>query len=141
LINRSLFVVYTMKKCNHCGKLKPENDFYWRWKSLGIRQPACKDCKSEQDRNWYNNRGEIQRSNVIRYKRDARAEAREFVQNYLRAHSCVDCGESNPILLEYDHVRGKKKDSIARLTSQGYSLGRIKKEISKCEVRCANCHH
>ena len=55
-------------------------------------------------------------------------------------HPCIDCGEADPRLLEFDHVRGKKKDSVSVLADGDYALGRVKKEISFCEVRCANCH-
>ena len=87
-----------MIKCNHCGEFKPDNDFYWRWKKLGIRQPACKICKGQQDRNWYEKQGDVHRDNVKSYKRNARAEARRYVQDYLDSHACVDCGETNPDL-------------------------------------------
>ena len=62
-----------------------------------------------------------------------------WVMWYLLDHPCVDCGESNPIVLEFDHVRGEKTADISTLKSKG-KLAAIKREIPKCEVRCANCH-
>ena len=44
-----------------------------------------------------------------------RNEAKTFVQEYLSTHPCVDCGETNPIVLEFEHVRGKKKASISKI--------------------------
>jgi hypothetical protein len=35
----------TTKVCNHCGKEKDEEKFNWWSKSLGIRNPACRDCQ------------------------------------------------------------------------------------------------
>jgi hypothetical protein len=64
---------------------------------------------------------------------------RRQVLNYLMNHPCVDCGESDAICLEFDHVRGKKKGNIARMLGN-YGWPTIEKEIAKCEVRCANCH-
>jgi hypothetical protein len=55
-------------------------------------------------------------------------------------HPCVDCGESNPVVLEFDHVRGRKRMAVANMARQGYSIGAIEEEIAKCQVRCANCH-
>ncbi len=65
---------------------------------------------------------------------------REFVNNYLKNHPCVDCGENNIIVLEFDHIRGQKINAIANMKGSYYSISTIKREIEKCEVRCANCH-
>jgi hypothetical protein len=51
----------------------------------------------------------------------------------------VDCGESDPIVLEFDHVRGVKRGEISRLKTM-VSLETLAEEIAKCDVRCANCH-
>lgn len=67
-------------------------------------------------------------------------EARVFVYDYLKINSCVDCNEADPIVLDFDHVIGKKQMGISLMIASGYSITAIKKEISKCVVRCANCH-
>lgn len=63
-----------------------------------------------------------------------------FVRGYLEQHPCVDCGETDVRVLEFDHVRGKKKECISNLMKRAYSLEIVKLEISKCEIRCANDH-
>lgn len=62
--------------------------------------------------------------------------------NYLAAHPCVDCGESDPIVLDFDHQAGKVGGIAANLSmlAAGASLERLAREIAKCEVRCSNCH-
>jgi 5-methylcytosine-specific restriction endonuclease McrA len=57
----------------------------------------------------------------------------------LRRSACVDCGEREPIVLEFDHV-GPKRGSVTQLGWWGYSLPTIDAEIAQCEIRCANCH-
>jgi hypothetical protein len=56
-----------------------------------------------------------------------------------QSSGCVDCGEKNPIVLDFDHLRDKKYN-ISRMIHDGFSWKAILKEISKCEVVCANCH-
>jgi hypothetical protein len=52
-----------------------------------------------------------------------------------------DCGAiANPSLLEFDHVRGRKRASVSRLALGGYSLATINEEIGKCEVVCQSHH-
>jgi hypothetical protein len=52
---------------------------------------------------------------------------------------CIDCGENNHIVLDFDHLKDKKYN-ISRMIHDGFSWAAIKKEIAKCEVVCANCH-
>lgn len=62
--------------------------------------------------------------------------------DYLSTHPCVDCGEADPVVLEFDHIdRANKKQDITRMvTGMHYGWERIVEEIAKCVVRCANCH-
>lgn len=69
-----------------------------------------------------------------------RKRNKSYIQFVKSLSSCVDCGEDNPLVLEFDHVRGEKKSNVSDMGNQSYSLKTIQKEIDKCEVRCANCH-
>lgn len=53
---------------------------------------------------------------------------------------CVDCGyRAHWDALEFDHADdSKKKTTVASLMYASWKV--IKEEISKCVVRCANCH-
>lgn len=55
------------------------------------------------------------------------------------ASGCIDCGETNHIVLDFDHLKDKKYN-VSRMIHDGFSWAAIKKEIAKCEVVCANCH-
>ncbi len=60
---------------------------------------------------------------------------------FLSTQSCLDCGETDPIVLDFDHAdRGNKFKEVGKLLSGHYSWKTIKSEIKKCDVRCANCH-
>ena len=53
---------------------------------------------------------------------------------------CIDCGESNPLVLDFDHVKGDKILAISDMSNKAYCIDKISEEMEKCEVRCANCH-
>ncbi len=52
----------------------------------------------------------------------------------------MDCGETNPLVLDFDHVIGEKIMNISDMSRTSYSRETLMNEIDKCEVRCANCH-
>ena len=62
------------------------------------------------------------------------------ILEYLEKHPCIDCGEADPIVLTFDHVRGIKEFNISEIFRVQYSWKKIVIEIDKCEIRCCNCH-
>ena len=52
---------------------------------------------------------------------------------------CVDCGNTDPRVLEFDHI-GVKAMDISRAIRNCWSEENLLKEITQCEVVCANCH-
>lgn len=71
----------------------------------------------------------------------SRQVRRDWVRDYLQGMSCIDCGESDPVVLQFDHVRGTKLGNVSRMVSKGSPLSVIQAEVEKCDVVCANCHH
>jgi hypothetical protein len=67
-----------------------------------------------------------------------RLRAKLIVLEYLQFHPCIGCGETDVLVLEFDH-RGDKKATISFLVRMGRCEA-LKREIEKCDVRCANCH-
>jgi len=56
----------------------------------------------------------------------------------LLVSECMDCGISDPRVLEFDHLRDKK-DNVSNLLNKS-NWTTIENEIKKCEIVCANCH-
>lgn len=75
-----------------------------------------------------------------KYSKAARDRTRALINDHLKANPCVDCGETNTIVLEFDHIGDDKDFNLSDAARNGYGIKRIKEEIAKCEVRCANCH-
>jgi hypothetical protein len=70
-----------------------------------------------------------------------RAEKRKIILDHLLAHPCVDCGEADPLVLDFDHRDPEDKSfSVGNGVSNGIVEATLRLEISKCDVRCANCH-
>ena len=66
-----------------------------------------------------------------------RQTARRFLLIQERGGMCVDCGESNPLVLQFDHRDPTTKTSIV---NRFHALDRKREEAYKCDIRCANCH-
>jgi len=77
---------------------------------------------------------------VLQRTYQTRLRNRKYLWTYLLSHPCVDCGESDPIVLEFDHVRGEKHSDVGKMAHNTRSLKSIQTEIDKCDVLCANCH-
>jgi hypothetical protein len=73
-------------------------------------------------------------------KEAARQRCREYVANYFATHCCTDCGERDPFVLTFDHVRGMKRANVSDMVRDGLGLETLKAEIEKCDVVCYNCH-
>lgn len=131
-----------MKTCSKCGKVKPINDYNFKNRSLGLYHSECKICTRLFIKNHYNNNKEyyLKKTRIRNYK--LRKEATDYIIQYLQNNPCVDCGETDIVVLEFDHDRDKfiKIKAISSLIRISYPLDKIKEEIKKCEVRCANCH-
>lgn len=94
--------------------------------------------KKEYDRHYYHDCVDKQRKIDLQRQRIHRIK--ETINKYLEEHPCTDCGETDIVVLEFDHVSGEKDQNISDAIRRGWSLARLFKEIEKCEVRCANCH-
>jgi 5-methylcytosine-specific restriction endonuclease McrA len=69
-----------------------------------------------------------------------REENRRQLYGYLLSHPCVDCGESDVLVLEFDHrVPADKVRDVGGLAATR-RWPSVLMEIEKCDVRCVNCH-
>ena len=133
-MDEHLFPIDEVKRCCTCKQVKPLEDFNRMKRSKDGRQGSCRDCnKAYHYHHWDRHMAQIK----ARRKRQREA-ARAFIVSYLRTHPCVDCGEADIVVLEFDHLRDKSRN-VSYFIATG-EIARIQQEIEKCEVVCANCH-
>jgi hypothetical protein len=121
-----------------CGERKPLDDFMWSNKAKGERDCYCRPCRAVYKKAHYN-------ANKQRYIENARVwndklaiERGNWLLDYFETHPCVDCGETDPVVLEFDHLRDKRFNISDGIANKPWAL--VLAEIAKCDVVCANCH-
>lgn len=128
-----------MKKCTSCKEDKPLTEFNKKKRSKDGLQDSCKLCSRKRSRRYYCENKEKHRKVTTARKKKMVQKNQEYVWDWLSNHPCVDCGETDIVVLEFDHQKNKES-TISRAVVTGWSTLRIQKEIDKCEVRCSNCH-
>jgi hypothetical protein len=128
------------KRCPNCGHIKPWSEFSSRQTGEFLPVSYCRRCQRAYCKDHYRkNRGAHNLGRHVRARGERKA-MREFLWQYLEAHPCIDCGERDIVVLEFDHVKGQKEGDISVMVGRGASRERLQREIDKCVVRCANCH-
>jgi hypothetical protein len=102
--------------------------------------------KSPEDQRLYNREYYLRnRSKPLAKQREKNrrfAEGRrKWLAEFKKGLKCNRCGEDHPATLTFHHLNAGEKDfEIGNSVWMGVSLNRLKAEIEKCEVLCANCH-
>ncbi len=114
-----------LRKCCDCGlEAKTETAlelFTQNAPSSHGRANLCKGCSSTR---------------VVVYRAAIQAKV-----DAAKNAPCVDCsGEFHPVAMDFDHVRGEKRWTIALGIRLGRPWEEIEEEIAKCDLVCANCH-
>lgn len=130
-----------MKMCGTCHKVKPWTDFNRKTSRADGRQEVCRDCNRLSSREYYQRNREHHIA-VIRARTNAqRAASIALVTEHLLTHPCVDCGNPDLRVLDFDHrPSALKRDAVMKLVRDGFSTRTVADEIDKCDVRCRNCH-
>jgi hypothetical protein len=93
------------------------------------RLAGCLYAKTQRDAN----------KAVWLQKESAKRQSRRAFINSFKDKPCTYCGEQlPPWCMDFDHVRGEKLKNVSHMLYSSFT--RIKAEIDKCELVCANCH-
>jgi len=92
--------------------------------------------KKKKDRRTYADRAEYLRKAVSKRRKKLREMAREY-----KGGKCALCGyNKSQRALSFHHVDPKRKDFGISVKGLTRSWEKIKQEIDKCILVCANCH-
>jgi hypothetical protein len=114
------------------------SEFNWRRKRRMQRDNLCRSCRSEYHREHYQANRQRYIDQARERKQALAVERTTYLVAYFGNHPCADCGETDPVILEFDHLRDKLFDIGQSLPYRSWQA--ILDEIAKCEVVCANCH-
>jgi predicted HNH restriction endonuclease len=108
------------KFCSRCGEIKNRDEFYKRRGKEGD-SVYCKSCTTEQTLE----RIRLFKQKCVEYK----------------GGKCERCGyDKYNGALDFHHIEPDKKDfTIANIRSYSFD-DKVKKELDKCILICANCH-
>ena len=129
-----------MKRCPNCGITKSWSAYSSRLVEAFHPVSYCRKCQRAYCKAHYHRNREKHNCGRHKRRRGEHKANREFVWRFLEMHPCVDCGERDIVVLEFDHVVGEKYWEISTLVGRTGSRNQIEREMAKCVVRCANCH-
>lgn len=77
----------------------------------------------------------------IKKRNRQRHKTTTWLKNHKQALCCSNCPENHPWCLDFHHTDPTKKDiNVHYASNHGWSIDRLKIELEKCIVLCANCH-
>lgn len=133
-----------MKTCKTCKENKSVSDFATNNTKPDGLNWQCRTCQSAYFKEYYKNNKKKHVSRVRVVNERTRQKLHEFLAAYFENNPCVECGEDNILVLEIDHINNKSKNgkafSMGEARRNGISLRKVKKELERCQVLCANCH-
>lgn len=131
-----------MKKCTNCLEEKIESDFAWRLRKEKKKHSRCKACMSLYFKSINKKRYEKNKAKYAERNKKRRIAYKQFIYSYLSDKQCEFCGYKDTIYaLQFDHIDVRTKTfCVSKMVSNLAPLDRIKQEIKKCRILCANCH-
>lgn len=114
-----------MKTCGNCKKTKTLDKFSKRGNSRpNDYQNNCKECRAVENR-------------------ERKRHMSSLVKRWKLRKGCLNCDfkAEHSCQLDIDHIIPKlSKGKCRQAINTGWSKKRMKEELSKCQVLCANCH-
>ncbi|AEH36094.1 homing endonuclease associated repeat-containing protein [Halopiger xanaduensis] len=89
------------------------------------------------DQRWHYRNAEWNTERSLR----RRSRLRSWLNEIKRKRGCTRCGTDTVACLDFHHVDTAAKEmAVGKMVTYGYGKERLREEIEKCDVLCANCH-
>ena len=119
----STMITADRKCCTVCGQWKPITEFNFAIKAKGYRQPLCKICQREQNRQW---RQKNHRKKRVYLCREYGLTIERY-ENLVAAQGgrCAICGAVTPgggrhyLAIDHDHTSGKVRGLLCNNCNVG----------------------
>lgn len=80
------------------------------------------------------------KARAAEFKKISKKRNQAFVNRVKHKFGCSKCGfNAYTVALDFHHI-GEKSDNIGTMALKGCSIKKIKEEMRKCVILCANCH-
>jgi len=128
------------RTCSQCKIEKPlTKEFFNTKDKLGVKfRTDCKECQHEKQSGCYKKKADYYKRVNKEYRAVLKEQNQKLLWDFLLVHPCVKYGETNPIVLELDHLRDKQYCISEIIFSHTWES--VQEEMQKCQVLCSNCH-
>jgi hypothetical protein len=119
-----------------CERVSCQQEFIPSQGHQRFCSPRCRMANKQIKRRRAGYRKPSEKVNSLQRKQNARLIVQEA-----KKPGCSLCSENHPAVLDFHHRDRKTKVAgVNRMAQWGYSETRLRAEIAKCDVLCANCH-
>jgi hypothetical protein len=127
-------------QCSKCKLEKSPDCFSFKDIDKNARHKTCRECHRAYTKDHYLKNKEKYIAKAKASNPANRLRVRSEMIAYLKSHPCVDCGNSDIRVLQFDHIEPLSDGKARRVGNYTHSFKAFRSEVNKCEVRCANCH-
>lgn len=129
-----------IRRCSQCKQEKElSKEFFNTRDKLGKKfRTDCKECQHLKQSEAYQKKAQVYKACSQKYRAVLKEQNQKLLWEFLLENPCVRCGETNPVILDLDHLRDKRYE-ISDII-KWHKWDSVLREIDKCQVLCVGCH-
>ena len=118
-----------LRRCARCGERKALQAFAFRRRALNELDTYGRPCRSAYGKEHYARNRQRYIDHAATQKSRLADERTAYLLEFFATHPCSDCGESDPVVLQFDHLGDKEFNIGAHLVRRPWRT--ILEEIAK----------
>lgn len=129
-----------MKKCSSCKQEKELEEFNKnKGKSDGLNT-MCRECSKISSKRYYSENTEYHKKAIVARNKTIRRTLHLELSEYKSNAGCHFCPETDSCCLDFHHLDSNLKEGNIATMVHASQVKKVREEIKKCAVVCANCH-